>query len=311
MTRRLLQGVTLIVLLPALGTWRRPAPGQAPAAPKAVRLAVIGDYGVGGAAEAEVAALVASWSPDFIITTGDNNYSQGSAATIDQNIGQYYHSYIYPYAGGYGDGATANRFFPAMGNHDWFTYTLPSNPPPYLGYFQLPGNERYYSFAWGPLELFCLDSDGHEPDGYGVNSSQAHWLQAALAGSTAPWKLVYMHHPPYSSGPHGSTSALQWPYAAWGASAVLAGHDHDYERIERDGLPYFVDGAGGAGLYDFNPQAIVAGSQVRYNAEHGAMLIEASAGLVVFRFITAGGQLVDIRALFADPPRAFLPLVGR
>ena len=55
-----------------------------------------------------------------------------------------------------------------------------------------------------------------------------------LAASTAPWKIVYMHHPPYSSSQHGSTPGMQWPFENWGASLVLTGHDHTYERILRD-----------------------------------------------------------------------------
>ncbi len=84
-----------------------------------VRFAVIGDFGQAGQPEQDVANLVKSWDPDLIITVGDNNYPVGAATTIDQNIGQYYHDFIYPYMGAYGAGATANRFFPSLGNHDW------------------------------------------------------------------------------------------------------------------------------------------------------------------------------------------------
>ncbi|MGB9586346.1 MAG: hypothetical protein ACPL7A_02865, partial [Anaerolineales bacterium] len=56
-----------------------------------IHFAVIGDYGSGDQNEANVAKLVKSWNPDFIITTGDNNYPIGSEATIDYNIGQFYH----------------------------------------------------------------------------------------------------------------------------------------------------------------------------------------------------------------------------
>lgn len=55
------------------------------------KFAVIGDYGNAGPDELAVADLVKSWDPDFIITLGDNNYDVGSQATIDPNIGQYYH----------------------------------------------------------------------------------------------------------------------------------------------------------------------------------------------------------------------------
>src|SRR3972149_6817631 len=63
--------------------------------PSSAHFAVIGDYGVDNTNEAGVAALVKSWSPDFIITTGDNNYLYGESSTIDRNIGKYYHEYIY------------------------------------------------------------------------------------------------------------------------------------------------------------------------------------------------------------------------
>jgi hypothetical protein len=59
-----------------------------------VRFAVIGDFGLDGESEAKVADLVTSWNPDFVITTGDNNYFQGAASTIDQNIGKYYCQFI-------------------------------------------------------------------------------------------------------------------------------------------------------------------------------------------------------------------------
>ena len=42
--------------------------------PGTIHFAVIGDYGDAGQAELDVANLVKSWNPDFIITTGDNNY---------------------------------------------------------------------------------------------------------------------------------------------------------------------------------------------------------------------------------------------
>ena len=114
--------------------------------PEVTRFAVIGDFGCGCQAELDVSNLVKSWNPEFIITTGDNNYDFGEASTIDANIGQYYHDFIYPYVGSYGAGADTNRFFPSLGNHDWGDGYI--QPPatavqPYLDYFTLPGNERY------------------------------------------------------------------------------------------------------------------------------------------------------------------------
>jgi hypothetical protein len=180
-------------------------------APATVRFAVIGDYGLSGDVEAAVATLVAGWSPDFVATAGDNNYPNGAADTIDANIGQYYHAFIAPYKGSYGPGASENRFFPTLGNHDWVV----GYPEPYLSYFSLPGNGRYYRVDHGPVSLFMLDSMPGEPDGVEADSVQAAWLRAELAATTARWRVVIFHHPPYSSGLHGSADWMRWPFAEW------------------------------------------------------------------------------------------------
>ena len=99
-----------------------------------VQFAVIGDYGVAGQPQADVATLVKNWNPGFIITLGDNNYPLGEAATIDANIGQYYHDYIYPYTGSYGAGASVNRFYPILGSRVWCRFGCPMAA--YLGILQ-------------------------------------------------------------------------------------------------------------------------------------------------------------------------------
>ncbi len=254
-----------------------------------LRVAVIGDYGEAGQPEADVAALIDRWGVDSIVTAGDNNYMNGSADTIDANIGQYYHAYIAPYMGSYGAGAAENHFFPSLGNHDWYT----PGAQPYFNYFSLPGNERYYTVRRGPIEFFILDTDKAEPDGYSVASVQAHWLQQQLTASNAPWKIVVLHYPPYSSSArHGSDRVVQWPFAAWGADAVIAGHDHMYERLQEDGIPYFVNGAGGKDLYAFKPRP-VTGSIVRYNQDYGAQLINATAQCLNLSFFSRASALID------------------
>ncbi len=263
-----------------------PIPSETPI-PQIVRFAVIGDYGSGKQPEADVAALVKSWNPDLIITTGDNNYPDGTSETIDHNIGQFFHEFIAPYVGSYGEGGQENRFFPSLGNHDWYS----TGVQPYLDYFTLPGNERYYDFNWGPVHFYALDSDSREPDGVGRTSQQAVWLQNQLAVSTSPWNIVYFHHPPYSSGMHGDVDWMQWPFAEWGADVVLSGHDHTYERILRDGIIYFVNGLGGKSKYSLF--GVIDGSQMRYNQDYGAMLVEASENAIRFQFINRLNEVID------------------
>lgn len=254
----------------------------------ALLVGVIGDYGLAGENEAAVSELVAGWNPALVLTTGDNNYFDGSDELIDENIGQYYHGFISPYVGTYGEGADINRFFPTLGNHDWMT----TDAVPYLGYFELPGNERYYDFTWGDAHFFAVDSDPHEPDGVTSDSLQGAWLRDALAASTAPWNIVYFHHAPYSSGTHESSSSMQWPFEEWGADLVLAGHDHDYERVVTDGLPYVVVGTGGGDLRPFGPDQ-VDGSQAGLDLVFGALLLEITSTRLRGSFQTVDGVLFD------------------
>jgi hypothetical protein len=277
-----------------------------------ITFAAIGDFGTDCFGTLQVARLVKSWQPQFIITLGDNNYPSGSALTIDRNVGQFYHEFIAPYRGRYGAGAISNRFFPSLGNHDWMT----TNAQPYLDYFSLPGNERYYTFIRGPVQLFCVDSDKHEPDGYTPDSPQGQWLQQRLAESPAVWKIVYFHHAPWSSGVlHGThtaeTSYMRWPFREWGADAVLAGHDHIYERICVDGLVYFVNGLGGDSKDKLHLPPLPYSAR-RYSDDFGALRIDVSENYLLFRFFSWRGWLIDSyrmapRARPTEPRAATVP----
>ena len=257
----------------------------------ATTFAVIGDFGTTEPPTAQVADLVKGWSPDFIITTGDNNYPFGAASTIDPNLGQYYHDYIYNYRGVYGAGSPTRRFFPSIGNHDWSHVEPPMGFQPYLDYFDLPGNERYYEFASGPVRLFSLNSDTHEPDGLSQESTQGRWLKERLAAAREPWKIVYFHHAPHAAG-LTYTHYMRWPFKGWGASAVITGHLHRYERFTVDGLPYVTNGIGGAFrtlLRPPYPETLENG----FDEQYGAMRVVATDQTIRFEGIATDGTLFD------------------
>ncbi len=180
---------------------------------------------------------------------------------------------------------------------------LPS-PTAYLLYFTLPGsdftstsgNERYYDFVEGPVHFFVLNSNEQEPDGTSKDSKQAEWLKRGLAASDSRWNIVLAHHPPYSS--RGGRKAMRWPFEKWGADTVLSGHAHTYERVMRDGFPYFVNGLGGAPLQRFRTTA--RGSAVRYRKDWGAQRVTIASDALRFDFITVGGRLVDSYSIPAE-----------
>ncbi len=269
-----------------------PSPAVAATSPFTVEFAVFGDYGDDDADEAAVAGLVnGTLGPDFLVTTGDNIYGSADYAT---HVGAYY-----------GAAIAAGDFFPALGNHDyWDTGGVSA----YLDYFDLPGasavssntsgNERYYDVVRGPVHVFVVDTEAALtiPD---EMAAQQSWLQAGLAASTAPWQVVAMHHPPFSSGDHhGSYPALQWPFSAWGADAVFAGHDHIYERLEADGIPYFVSGVGGRDLHGLGPP--VPESELALNSEFGSMLVRACDIGMVFEFHGVTSGLLDSSSVGSD-----------
>ena len=274
-----------------------------------VVVAQIGDYGSAGANELAVSTLVKSWDPDFVVTSGDNNYTAGAANTIDANIGQYYAKFIYPYTGGYAllageTAATANQFWPVLGNRDWDGTADPLLPTHYTDYFTLPNNERYYDFVVGDVHFFMLDSGfdstlvNREPDGITQYTIQYDWWAARMAQSTAKWKIVVLHHPPYSNTTGKTTigAPLQWDYKAKGADLVIAGHAHNYERLLVDGLPYIVNGAGG---YSISDTFIVSpvDSVLRYNTAYGALKVTVSSAEFKAEFINVSGTVIDTLTL--------------
>jgi hypothetical protein len=271
-----------------------------------VRFAVIGDYGAASPEAEDVADLVHRKEPEFVITVGDNNYPSGQRSTLDGNVGRHYHEFIHPYDGAFGEGSPTgkNRFFPTLGNHDYDS----ENGDPYFDYFALPGNERYYTFQRGPVQFFAIDSDPRAADlGYvdehtsTAKSVQGQWLKRQLAESAAKYKVVYFHHAPYSSGStHGGSGFMQWPFRSWGATAVITGHEHVYERIDKNGTPFFINGLGGRSFRGFSDTP-VAGSRVRFTGDYGAMFVTANEKRMLFRFLTRGGEEIDRHLITARP----------
>ncbi len=251
-------------------------------------VAVVGDFGSRSPAEREVSDLVHRLAPQAVVTTGDNLYS---TTTYAQAVGAYYCRWI---AGAPGTTscprsrmASVNSFFPATGNHDYSDGGISD----YLGYFRALSGRTTYSVTRSGIEFLVLDSQA-ALDSPASMARQLAWARGRALVSRARWQVVVLHHPPYSSGSvHGSTPQFQWPFGRWGVDLVLAGHDHDYERLVRGGVTYVVDGSGGADLYPLGPP--LAGSTGRNDTEHGVLLLTPGARGLHGEFWSTSGRLVD------------------
>ena len=197
---------------------------------------------------------------DLAIHSGDIVNSGGICTGDDSSWNQYIRAYF----GLYRESVGSIPFYPSIGNHE--LYGGNCGVQGYTDVYFLPGNapvghrEEYYSFDWGNAHFVALDTT----QDYSPGSAQYTWLVSDLQTSTQPWKLLFFHHPAYSSGPHGSTSEVQIDllpvFEAYGVDVVFNGHDHHYERTcpirdgacttpQDGGVVYYVTGGGGAPLY--------------------------------------------------------------
>jgi tartrate-resistant acid phosphatase type 5 len=254
----------------------------------ALVVAHIGSFGSGNSDEADVAALVDSFGASAVIGSGPNAYNSDLAAqNYDDEVGKFYHKYIFPYVGAYGDGGATNGFWPSPGSTDW---SVDGNLSSYLAFFPLPDNRRYYDVCLGPVHLFVLDGDTLEPDGTGENSIQANWLKAKLWLSTAPWKVVVLG----DSAPYltpwrnvGSPVELQ----IMGANLVLSGFPV-YERSRQNGLDYINNGSGGKTITGTGNTPI-AGREYYDETHFGAGRMIATQCSLRYEFIGVDGVLID------------------
>jgi Icc-related predicted phosphoesterase len=181
--------------------------------------------------------------------------------------------------------------YPALGNHD-----LHGDPKVALAnYFQrFPDlqNNRYYSVYAANTLLLMLDSSLDETSG-----PQGEWLAHKLNTLPADVDFVclVLHHPPYtesSDQASGGGHSARHPEQALAQLleerqqhirarfVVIAGHVHNYERHEHNGVTYFVTGGGGARPYMIarQPGDPLLGKAVNYHyllveVDHGKMKV--------------------------------------
>jgi len=263
--------------------------------------AVIGDYGKSGDGEKAVADMVKNWNPDFIITTGDNNYYEGKYSTIKKNITQYYGDFIYNYdapdsykCNGRAFDEGINRFFPTPGNHD---ANNKNKLAPYLNFFTLPGLETYYKFIWGPVTFYSINSESGNID------LQKSWLYGELEKSETAFNIVYFHHSPWTPGPHSNEERMRWDFQSHSVDVVFTGHDHIYARIEKfdeEGLHYIVNGLGGSPLHTSSTDALPSElfDVFLFYDNYGAIKAKATYNCLEIRFYSISDKNTPIDSLF-------------
>jgi 3',5'-cyclic AMP phosphodiesterase CpdA len=163
---------------------------------------------------------------DLVLHLGDLNQKGRKQAEYDEFLG-----IISPLKA---------EFFPIRGNHE-------KDLQLFLKNFPQIGAKSYYTICRDSIQYTILDSNlSLLPD-----SEQYRWLQHELQQSALP-VILLLHHPVFSSGYHGQELNLQLYLPEllrkYNVIAVISGHEHSFEHLCQEGLPYIVSGGGGAPL---------------------------------------------------------------
>jgi 3',5'-cyclic AMP phosphodiesterase CpdA len=213
------------------GTWAYvPFPAEDP---PVLRLAVAGDIGDSGrrldATAAAIGRLAGDDPFDLLLLLGDNVYPAGDPARIPDTV--------YKPFGPVLERGTA--LLAILGNHD----VVKGQGDAQLAALGMPG--RWWSVERSGVLIVGLDSN--RPD----DPDQLAWLERTLRDTGAAWKIVALHHPPYSAGYQGSNKAARAAFTPlferYGVQLVLSGHDHDYQRSRPIGATTYVVAGAGAG----------------------------------------------------------------
>jgi len=231
--------------------WTAPSPSQA------FEIIAYGDSRSNPTVHRKVVDRFMQYPHRLILSTGDLAY-HGELWEFD--------AYLFQPA------ATAmatSPFISIVGSHD----SDPWNTPPnftftnYQTFMELPGNELYFSFDYGPIHVVALNSEVAWQ--YGPQTPETQWLMADLAATNQPYRIAMFHMPPYTSGtgnPNNMGIRQFWCpiFRQHHVQMVLNGHQHFYQRCEPgDGIEYVITGGGGAGLYapTFDSSYVVAAAQ--------------------------------------------------
>ncbi len=250
-----------------------------PNAKESLKFAVLGDFGTGDRRQRELAermALVHDAFPfEFVVLVGDNIYGAERPQDMKRKFEEPYRTLL----------DAGVEFYASLGNHD-------AREQRFYKLFNM-GGRLYYSFKAPKQDVrfYALESTYMEPE-------QRAWIEQELASTREDWKIVFQHHPLYSSGGrHGSDrqlrEALEPVFVEHGVDVVLAGHDHIYERTKpQHGIVHFVAGSGGK---------LRRGDARRQQPFSAAVEDETNVFLVIeilddrlsFNAIAADGRIVD------------------
>lgn len=250
---------------------------------------VLGDSRSNAEAHRRVIERVNQEVPDFILGTGDM-VDDGARQEQWQTFFDVERELL-----------ADNVYFPSVGNHD--RQGRGRTADTYRSFFSVPDNggdsERYYAFSYANARILVLDSNSHSFSLTGQTAWIERELSAARQDPRVRHVFVVMHHPPFSISLHGGQRDLRerWTplFDKYGVTAVFSGHDHVYQRAEKNGLRYFVTGGAGAPLYPRSPRAsaVDKAAVLRFERAYHYLRVSVSAGNVDVTAVRVDGSVIE------------------
>lgn len=150
---------------------------------------------------------------------------------------------------------TKRTFHIAPGNHDI------NNVKSLKVYEKIIQKPPYYAFVLNDIQfiILCTEIPGEISK---VTGKQLEWLKKTLEQPFAQ-RIVFLHKPlfPTTFGKrygldryHEDRDILHDLFVKNNVKMVFAGHEHLYNRSEKDGITYVITGGGGARLLTFNEE---------------------------------------------------------
>jgi hypothetical protein len=272
------------------------------------RFLVYGDNRTDDAAHAAVVRAMVAASSDFLVNTGDlvsNGASPSQWQTFfDIEAPLTRERPIFSCVGNHelvdGAGIEYVRYFGPAALPKAIVAPAPTvtGTPLEAGAAPLSLDQLSGTFRWSNARFFLVNGMVQ----YTSGESRA-WLEKALSESDGEpglvWRIVVVHHGPWSSGPHGGNALLHAAnipqlLRTHKVDLVLSGHDHIYERGVADGISYLVSGGGGAPAYRIEEAGVT--SRHHESVRH---FLQASASSEAIQFVATrpDGSTVEVCAL--------------
>ncbi|MCJ7823496.1 MAG: metallophosphoesterase, partial [Anaerolineales bacterium] len=270
-------------------------------------IGVFGDSGFGETLTRDLAAQLSSYAPDFIIHTGDLVYRAdeqgGPEAAYQLKWYQTLSSLL-----------AKTVIYPVVGNHEYDPDAILKGIPYYFSAFPMldelqggwqeapAGAERqWYALEFGSLQMVFLNTQ--QLYGGAAREQQDVWLKSRLADPGFTATIVVFHVPPFTSGLHnldGQAVISRWvsEFEASNVVLVLSGHDHNYERLERNGITYLVSGGGSSVLYPLQQRRE---ESLRFDLKSHFVYLEVSAEELQIKVFDVEGTLFDSETIALHP----------